>query len=263
MGAPVSEGGHAGRRLAKRTVEPGSVLGRVGHDGHLGMTRAVEGGPDRGDPPVHHVGRGNDVGTGHRLADRGAGKQAKRPIIVHLPADQNAAMPMVGVFAGADIRDHQDIRRVPFDGSNRLLHDPIGVVGAAARRILLGWDPKEQHGTDAEFGQVVQFPWQLVHGELELPRHRANFPAHAGSMGHEQGIDKVLGSQRGLPHQAPHRFAAPQPPHPAKWWEGASLPRRSFLLGWHEHRLPHRVAWLGTDRIGSVVGEGSVVRAAA
>ena len=70
---------------------------------------------DRADHPVHHAGRGDDVGAGPGVAD---GWRARSGSVASLstsirpsgPADQGAAVAVVGVLAEADVGDDQEIR---------------------------------------------------------------------------------------------------------------------------------------------------------
>ena len=57
-------------RLAKRTVEPGRVLGGVGDDDDLLESALIEPVPDGAHPPVHHVRGGDHLGTGRRVGQR-------------------------------------------------------------------------------------------------------------------------------------------------------------------------------------------------
>jgi hypothetical protein len=57
-------------RIPEGTVEARGVLGRVGHDPGVDVTRALQGLANRPDTPVHHVGWRDDVDAGGSLHQR-------------------------------------------------------------------------------------------------------------------------------------------------------------------------------------------------
>ena len=58
---------------------------------------------DRGDPPVHHVARRDDVGAGLDVRDGRARDQLERRVVVDLPVRDDAAVAVRGVLAEADV----------------------------------------------------------------------------------------------------------------------------------------------------------------
>ena len=110
VGAAVAEGGGRLGRLAERPVEAARVLGRVGEDRDVPEAVRVERLADRPHAPVHHVARGDDVGPGLRVGERLGREDRERRVVVDLPADDRAAVAVVGVLAEADV-GHHDRRR--------------------------------------------------------------------------------------------------------------------------------------------------------
>src|ERR671917_924560 len=81
VGAAVAELGGAVCGLAERAVEGGGVLGGVGHDRGVLETLVVELGPNGGDPAVHHVRRGDDVGARLGVGGGGARDQLEAHVV--------------------------------------------------------------------------------------------------------------------------------------------------------------------------------------
>src|SRR5213594_821635 len=71
-------------RLAERPVESRGVFRRIGEDRHLLEIRPVERLADGRHPPVHHVGRGDDIGARPRLRHRGLRQQLERRVVENL-----------------------------------------------------------------------------------------------------------------------------------------------------------------------------------
>ncbi len=82
-----------------------------------------------GDSAIHHVGWRDDVGPGFSMREGRAGQQLQGRIVLHLPPLHHAAVAVTGVFAQADVCDHQQVRHGVLDGPDRLLDDPILGVG--------------------------------------------------------------------------------------------------------------------------------------
>ena len=67
---------------------------------------------DRAHAAVHHVGRRHDIGAGARMRQRAGRQPFERGVVIHVAVHDLAAMPVAGVFAIADVGDHQQIRQV-------------------------------------------------------------------------------------------------------------------------------------------------------
>src|SRR5215469_6448680 len=65
-------------------------------------------------------------------------------------AIQDTAVPVVGVFAETDIRDHRQVGYSDLDHPHCLLDHPAVIEALAAVRILGPWNPEQQNGPDAE-----------------------------------------------------------------------------------------------------------------
>ncbi|MBA7629391.1 hypothetical protein ES703_36890 [subsurface metagenome] len=72
----------------------------------------------------------------------------------------HAAVPMTGVFAKADIGNHQKFMGLLLDDSYSLLDNSIRTIARGADIILLFWNAKEDHGRDAKINNLLNFLWQ-------------------------------------------------------------------------------------------------------
>ena len=78
---------------------------------------------DRADPAIHHVGRGNDVGTGIGLVQRLLGQYVERPVIFDIAVlvDQ-PVLAMAGIGIERDVGQNADII------AQRVLHRLCGAT---------------------------------------------------------------------------------------------------------------------------------------
>ena len=63
---------------------------------------------------------------------------------------EQAAVPVVGVLAEADVGDDDQLGLRLFEGARRLLDDPIGYPCAAAFRVLRRGQPEEEDRRNVE-----------------------------------------------------------------------------------------------------------------
>ena len=111
---------------------------------------------DRLDHAVHHAGRGDHVGAGAGVADGLLGQERKRGVVVDVDAaadfGQGAAVPVVGVFAEAEVGDHQEIGRDSPGDPDRLLDDAVIARGGRAACVFMLRDAEEDDCRDAQIG---------------------------------------------------------------------------------------------------------------
>ena len=93
------------------------------------------------------------------------------------------------------------------------LHDALGVVGAAGRRVLVRRDAEQQDGRNAELLDLAHLGQQVADRELLAAGHGGDRPLDVLAVRHEQRVDEVVGRERRLAHHAAQRGSAPQPPH--------------------------------------------------
>ena len=153
---------------------------------------------------VHHAAGRHHVGTGPRVAEGLTGDQLQRGVVVDVRASgalvHHAAMPVIGVFAKADVGDQEQVRRRFLGCAQRLLHDPL-IAGRIAAVSVLGVGNAEQdHAPQAQFGRFLDFAIQLIGRKLIVPGHRADGRPHVLAGPHEQGQDEVAGRQPRLLH---------------------------------------------------------------
>ena len=230
--------------LAEGAVERRRVLRRVGEDRGVGVALLVELVADRGDPAVHHVAGGDDVGAGLGVRDRGAREQLEGDVVVDLAVAEEPAVPMRRVFAQADVGDHGQVGVRLLQRAHRHLHDALVVVGAGARLVLFGGDPEEDHRADAGGLDLGRLGDQLADREALDARHRLDVLAHVGPRHYEEWLDQVPGRKLRLADEISERLGSPQAAHArrgkAHWHDSR---RRGMLAPWRGWRgcLPPRL----------------------
>ncbi len=76
---------------------------------------------------------------------------------------QNSAMTMIGVFTQTHIGHHHHLRNFLFDGADRLLDDSIVRKVFQSDRILLRWNPKQDHSGHAGLRSGFRFTDCFLH----------------------------------------------------------------------------------------------------
>ena len=97
------------RRIAERTVEAGTVLRRIRHDGRLLVSSLVERPSDGGDAAIHHVRRRDDVSASHRVRERCLCQVHHRDVVDDVLSLDDPAMAMRRVFAQANVGDDDQV----------------------------------------------------------------------------------------------------------------------------------------------------------
>ena len=105
-------------RIPKGAVIAGGKFRAVRHDGDMQKTRFIQSMTNCRHAPVHHIRRGDDI---------------------------RAAMPMRGIFAKANIRNHKQRGILLFDMANGSLGDAVRSIRLRADRILFLGNPENQH----------------------------------------------------------------------------------------------------------------------
>ena len=173
----------------------------------------VERAANGGHAAVHHVGRRHDVGAGLGVADRHLGEQFERHVVDDLAVLHHPAMAVVHVLAQADVGDHDQVGCLVFDGAHGELHDALGVVGAARRRVLVRGDAEQQHRRNAETLDLAHLGQQVADRELLATGHRGDRPLDVLSVRDEQRVDEVVGREGRLAHHATQRGRTSHAPH--------------------------------------------------
>jgi hypothetical protein len=109
--------------------------------------------PRRG---CHHVGPGFGVRDGYTrqhvqgliIEHIAFGQVRARPRAVG--AVEQAAMPVISVFAQTHVGNHQHLGHRGLDGLDGLLYDAVGRKVLQTNAVLFRRQPKQQHGRDAQ-----------------------------------------------------------------------------------------------------------------
>ena len=168
----------------------------------------------------------DDVGTRLRLRDGGTGEQLERRVVVDdviAPACRtrdlahDAAVPVIGVLAQAQVGDHEQLGVSLLDRAGRQLHDAVIVVRARALGVFGRGDPEQQHGGDAELGSAARLNHGRGDREPVDPGQRPDRLAPIQPLGHEQRVDEIGRGELGLAHEPAQLARGPQPAHAGLW----------------------------------------------
>ena len=105
---------------------------------------------------------------------------------------QRATVAVVGVFAEAQVGDHQEIGRDSPGDPDRLLNDPVIARGGRAACVFVLGDSEEEDRRDAQLGRFGDGFAEPVERELVLARHRRDFAPKVLAVINEQRIDQVV-----------------------------------------------------------------------
>src|SRR5271157_5091430 len=108
---------------------------------------------------VKHTGRGHDICTAFRMADRDPVHEVERGVVVDVrPAGTvayDAAVAVIGIFACTDIGYHHHAGNMFLDRPYCLLHDPVFCICTTGPGIFQFGDPEEEHRMDT---LIIQGP---------------------------------------------------------------------------------------------------------
>jgi hypothetical protein len=120
------------------------------------------------------------------VRDRGTRQELERRVVVDVGAFQHTAVPVIRVFAHADIGDDDEVGDRALQLANRALHRAPRIPRAGACLILPIRNPEQQHATDAKLRGRLRIAQHLVHRCLCDTRHRAHRLSHPLPRPHEQ-----------------------------------------------------------------------------
>src|SRR5262245_47939082 len=108
-----------------------------------------------------------------------------RQVVENLIAFNNAAVPMRGVLAEADVRDDTQVRDLTLQCPYGTLYRCIRIGRFGSDRILVIGQPEEQHTWHAVRLGGGGFLDGFVDGELKHAGHRADLAAYAAPFADE------------------------------------------------------------------------------
>ena len=133
------------------------------------------------------MGAGGGLGNGDAAVDLQRGVVVDRGPRIVGRAVEDAAVAVVGVLVDAQIgHQHHSIADVGGKIGEAQLHNSLRVEGFRADGILGGRHPEQDHGADAEVGQLVDLGAQALARVLHHPgqRHdrlRSSMPSRTNS----------------------------------------------------------------------------------
>jgi hypothetical protein len=169
----------------------------------------IKGGTDGADAAVHHVAWGDEIGAGIGVADGGAGEEIERGIVedagLRSALIDDAAMAVGGVFAEADVGDHEELGQGFFEELHGLLDDAVAMPCARSAVIFTGRKPEEQHGGNPKIecrgGVLNQFIW----GKLKDAGHGGDGLTQFFAGPDEEREDELPGIQMGFGNETAQR----------------------------------------------------------
>src|SRR2546425_517785 len=211
----IAEPRRRARGLAKRPVERRREFRGIRHDGHMGESTGVERFANSAHTTVHHVARCDEIDTGARLHHRDLPEQVDGRIVVYVAVAKHTAMAVIGVFAQADVADHQQLWYRALHGTNRLLRDALLVVSLGAGGVFGRGNAEQNDAAQPQRRRALGLLHEFVDGQLSDTRHRRNGRAEAFTMPDEKRPDELRRDEVRLLHQTPERAGAAQSPHAA------------------------------------------------
>src|SRR5260370_9958699 len=212
--APVAKLGRGLGRVPERSVEAGTIFRCIRKNGNVLEFVFVQDFANGAHPPIHHVGWGNDVGAGARVRERLLGKNRHGGVICHFTVLDDAAVPMVGVFAEAHVRYDKKFQICLANRFNGALHYAIGTERTGTTCVLGFRQSEKNDPEDPKRPHLTALLHNLIDGLLMDAWHRADFLADLGTRAHEHRVNEARCAQARLSNQAAKRLAPPQTPRP-------------------------------------------------
>lgn len=207
-----SGGLSAAHGIAERPVEGAVKFGGIGDDAGLGKAGLIEVEADCADAAIHHIGRGDEVGTGLGLEDGHAGEDLDGAVIIDLLSieGEDPIMAMGSVGIEGDIGPDLDLREVLFEEADGAEEEGFGVEGLIAFRGFKGRleGGEEGDGVDAEGEEAFGFVEQIGKVEAMLARHGFDGFGGAVAIDEEEGLDELARVQGGFADHGANGFGA-------------------------------------------------------
>ena len=162
---------------------------------------------------VHHVARRDQIDAGTRLHHRDLSEQIDGRIVVHVAVANHTAMTVVGVFAQADVPNHEQLGHRALHAANRLLHDALLVMRLGARGVFRGGNAEQDDAAQPQSRRALRIFYQFVDRQLRHTRHCIDSCAESLAVLDEDGPNELRWGEMRFLHQTPQRGGAAQAPH--------------------------------------------------
>jgi hypothetical protein len=117
-------------------------------------------------------------------------QQFERSVVVDIAGiADHSAMPVRSVFAKANVRHDQHLRKSGFDRPHRFLDDPVFGIGFRANLVLHFGNPKKDNRPYIKCLKVFDLTQHVVDRKLELARHRRDFIPDILALNDEKRVD--------------------------------------------------------------------------
>ena len=168
----------------------------------LGIERAADG----ADPPVHHVGRRDDVAARLRLDDRLLDQHLDGLVVEDLAVPEQAVMAVAGIGIERDVAQDADIGHFLLDGADGAADEVVRIERLGCRSRRAG--PGRYRGTGRCRGcrSRAARSASRTASSTEIRSTPGIEPTGMRlrlAIDEEQRPDQVVGGQHVLPHHAP------------------------------------------------------------
>ena len=130
------------------------------------------------------------------MADGLLDQERQRGVVVDVDAaadfGQRTAVAVIGVFAEAQVGDHQELGRDSPGDPDRLLDDAVIARGGRAACVFVLRDSEQEDRRDAQLGRFGDRFAEPVERELVLAGHRRDFTPEVLAVIDEKRIDQVV-----------------------------------------------------------------------
>ena len=163
-------------------------------------------------------------------------------------------LSVVGVFAQAEVGDHQDLGCDMLGDFDGLLHDPVITTGGRAVCVLLLWDAEEEDCRNAQLGRLDYGVTKPVQGDLKLAGHRRDFPAQVLAVINEERIDQIVSGEPRFADHVPEPRVTPKAPGTMKRITSGGLEGHYAVPRWRRREWsggterPSCHSWIVTRR---------------
>ena len=107
------------------------------------VARPIKTRANGGNHAVHHAAGSHDVGTGLGVRNGNFGQNIQGLIVENIACvAEQTTVPMIRIFAQANVGDDDEIGQFCFDGANGLLNDAIVGEVFQANRVFFGGQAK-------------------------------------------------------------------------------------------------------------------------
>ena len=194
------------RCITERAVISRRVLDSVGHDGNIQEFIFVQSFTDSTNTSVHHIRRGDYIGTCLCLTYRDLLQQRKRSIIVYIVTVQLSAVAMGGILTEADVSDNNKLRYRFFYCCNSTLNRTLHIPSGRTDFVLVLRQTKHLNGRNTEVINLLRKLHGFIHRQTAAAGHAWDRLRNIFSRNNKNRINEILYGKAGLTDHGTHAF---------------------------------------------------------